>query len=75
MNFISKTITTTGYHLFYTLFHPKFWTAVLLVLTVTYIRIQPYAEIATDFNANVSIGILSFIYWFVSRSLQLFLTF
>lgn len=62
MNFIRKTLTTTGYNLFYTLFHPKFWTAVLLVLTVTYIRIQPYAEIANDFNANVSIGILSFIY-------------
>lgn len=62
MNFIRKTLTTTGYHLFYTLFHPKFWTAVLLVLTVTYIRIRPYAEVADDFNANVSIGILSFIY-------------
>ena len=62
MNFISKTLTTTGYHLFYTLFHPKFQTAVLLILTITYIRIQPYAEIANDFNTDVSIGILSFIY-------------
>lgn len=62
MNFITKTLTATGYHLFYTLFHPKFWAAVLLVLTVTFIRIQPYAEVASDFNINVSIGILSFIY-------------
>ncbi len=62
MNFLKKTLTTAGYHLFYMLFHPKFWAAVLLILTVTFIRIQPYAEIAGDFNANVSIGILSFIY-------------
>ncbi len=62
MNFIHRTFTTAGYHLFYTLFHPKFWTAVLLVLTVTYIRIQPYSEIANDFNTKVSVGILSFIY-------------
>lgn len=62
MSFIRKTFTTAGYHLFYTLFHPKFRTAVLLVLTTAYIIIQPYAEIANDFNANVSIGILSFIY-------------
>lgn len=62
MQFIRKTFTTACYHLFYTLFHPKFWTAVLLVLTVTYIRIQPYAAVANDFNTDVSIGILSFIY-------------
>lgn len=62
MNFIRKTLTTTGNHLFYTLFHPKFWTAVLLVLTAIYIRIQPYAELANIFNTNVSIGVLSFIY-------------
>lgn len=62
MEFVRKTFTTLGYHLFYTLFHPKFWAAILFVLTVTYIRIQPYAEVANDFNANVSIGILSFIY-------------
>ncbi len=36
MEYVRKTFTTLGYHLFYTLFHPKFWAAVLLVLTVTY---------------------------------------
>lgn len=62
MIFLRKIFTTAGYHLYYTMFHPKFWAALLLVLTVIYIRIQPYSEIANDFNANVSIGILSFIY-------------
>lgn len=62
MDFIRKTLTTTGYHLFYSLLHPKFWTAVLLVFSAAYIRIYPYAEVANDFYVNVSIGILSFIY-------------
>lgn len=62
MKFLRTTFATSGYHLFYTLFHPKFWTAVLLALMVTYIRIQPYTQVANDFNTDVSIGILSLVY-------------
>ncbi len=62
MNFIRKTLATTGCQLYNTFFHPKFYTSVLLVLMAVFIQIKPYAEVANDFNIDVNFGIYSLLY-------------
>ncbi len=62
MKEIRKTLAVTGYHLYYTVFHPKFWTCILLVMASEYLLFRPYAEIAGDFNVDVSIGELSLVW-------------
>lgn len=59
MKIIQKTISSAGYHLYYSLTSPKLWTAGLLIFASVYRLVFPYAKIAGDFNADVNIGFIS----------------
>lgn len=62
MKTVHKILTSTGYHLYYSFSNPKIWAALLMMLAAVFLRIEPYAKVAADYNAKVSVGIISYIF-------------
>lgn len=61
MKTLKKILTTTGYHLYYSLASIKVWSGITLILAAIYLRVHTFAEIAGDFNVSVSIGIIALV--------------
>lgn len=62
MKKINNIFYVTAHHIYCSFFNPKIWAAVILILMTVYLVISPYAKIANDFSATVSIGIVSYVF-------------
>lgn len=57
-----KTFLLTRNHIYYTLIQPKFWAAMLMILSANYIKVQPVSQIIFRYNTPVSFGIFALIF-------------
>lgn len=59
MKILPKMLSCVWYHLYYSITNPKLWTAGLLIFAAVYRLVVPYVKIANEYNANISIGLIS----------------
>lgn len=58
MKNLQAVFTATKYHLYYSITNPRIWAGVILILTVVFNRIYPYALFANDVDYPVNFGVV-----------------
>lgn len=59
---MQKTFLLTRNHIYYTAVQPKFWAAMLMILSANYIKVQPVSQIVFRYNTPVNFGIFALIF-------------
>lgn len=57
-----KSLLLTRLHIYNTLIRPKFWAAVLMLLSANYLKLKPVADIVFHYDIPVSFGIFGLIF-------------